>query len=60
MVSAWPRNACGESKAAIRRCLEGRYGRCLECDEPIAEARLDVDPAAAHCIDCAEGLNAKG
>jgi DnaK suppressor protein len=46
-------------EAAIRRCLEGRYGRCLACDEPIAEARLDVDPAAVHCIECAEGLNQK-
>lgn len=34
-------------------CLDDTYGRGLECDEPIDERRLDVDPAAALCIECA-------
>lgn len=32
------------------------YGRCLECDEWIAIARLKVDPMAQHCINCAADL----
>lgn len=40
-------------EAAILRCVEGSYGACLECDEPVDERRLDVDPAAELCIDCA-------
>ncbi len=41
-------------EAALRRCDDGRYGVCLDCDEPIGERRLDFDPAAALCIACAE------
>jgi len=44
--------------AAIRRIDDGRYGLCLECDEQIAEARLDVDPAAELCIRCAQHRDA--
>lgn len=40
--------------AALRRCDEGSYGLCLDCDEPIGEARLEVDPAAELCIGCAQ------
>ncbi len=39
--------------AALRRISEDSYGLCQECDEPIADARLDADPTAALCIDCA-------
>ncbi|MDZ7668881.1 MAG: TraR/DksA C4-type zinc finger protein [Gammaproteobacteria bacterium] len=39
--------------AAVRRCHDGTYGLCIDCDEPIDERRLEVDPAAALCIDCA-------
>jgi len=40
--------------AALRRCRDGSYGSCLECDEHISERRLDVDPAAELCIECAQ------
>jgi DnaK suppressor protein len=40
--------------AAIRRCADGSYGRCLDCDEPIDPRRLDADPAAERCIGCAQ------
>ena len=33
-------------EAALKRIEEGEYGYCLACDEPIAEKRLDNDPAA--------------
>lgn len=42
---------------AIERALEaiddGSYGFCIDCDEPIAEARLLADPVATTCIRCA-------
>jgi len=41
-------------KAALERIDDGEYGDCLECLEPIAEARLEIDPAIALCIKCAE------
>ena len=38
---------------ALWRIESGDYGYCLECDEEIAPARLDIDPAAPLCIHCA-------
>jgi len=40
--------------AALRRIDEGDYGYCIVCDEAIATKRLEIDPAAAQCISCAE------
>lgn len=45
-----------EVRAALQRIEDDRYGECLECGEPIAPGRLAADPAARHCIDCAEAL----
>jgi DnaK suppressor protein len=39
--------------AALRRLEAGDYGYCMSCDEPIATARLELDPAATLCIGCA-------
>ncbi len=39
--------------AALARIESGDFGFCLSCDEPIDPRRLEVDPAATHCIDCA-------
>ena len=39
---------------ALQRLGEGRYGVCAECDEPIAEARLQAVPFASLCLDCQE------
>ncbi|MBT7642606.1 MAG: TraR/DksA family transcriptional regulator [Rhodobiaceae bacterium] len=36
--------------AALQRLQAGEYGYCLNCGEPIGEARLALDPAAAFCI----------
>lgn len=48
----------GELRGRIREALErlraGDYGDCLECGNPIAPARLEIDPAAALCVGCAE------
>ena len=37
---------------ALRRIDEDSYGDCLECGEPIAFARLQVQPYANLCIGC--------
>ncbi len=42
---------------ALRRLEDGEYGCCATCGEQIAAARLEVDPAAAVCIECAGGGN---
>jgi DnaK suppressor protein len=39
--------------AALQRIDDGTYGDCLRCGEPIAEKRLEIDPAATLCVDCA-------
>ncbi len=39
--------------AALKRVDEGEYGVCLECGEPINQKRLEFDPTALLCIDCA-------
>lgn len=39
--------------AALRRINDGEYGYCVDCDEGIAINRLEVDPAALLCINCA-------
>ncbi len=39
--------------AALGRIDHDRYGDCQSCDEPINEKRLDFDPTATLCIDCA-------
>ena len=41
-------------KAALQRMDEGDYGICAECGGPIAAARLEAQPFASACIDCAE------
>jgi DnaK suppressor protein len=39
--------------AAMERLRNGSYGECLECGEPIAEKRLNLDPSVLLCIECA-------
>ncbi len=40
-------------EAAINRIESGQYGYCAKCDEEISEKRLEFDPTALFCIDCA-------
>lgn len=39
--------------SALSRIESGDYGYCIKCDELISVARLEVDPAASLCINCA-------
>ena len=43
-----------EIEAALHRVDSGAYGYCLVCEEEIAVARLNANPACTHCIKCAE------
>lgn len=35
---------------ALAKLDGGTYGRCEECGEPIAPARLEAMPASRHCV----------
>ncbi len=39
--------------AALGRLERDEYGDCQSCDEPINPKRLEFDPTATLCIDCA-------
>ena len=41
-------------EAALVRLDNGEFGDCLHCGEKIALPRLQADPAATLCIDCAQ------
>ncbi len=41
-------------EAALKRIADDDYGYCASCDEEIPAKRLEFDPAAAVCIDCAK------
>lgn len=38
---------------ALRRIADDDFGSCQKCDEPIARKRLEFDPTAELCIECA-------
>lgn len=40
--------------AALKRIEDGEYGYCQVCDEKIPAKRLNIDPTASVCIDCAK------
>lgn len=37
---------------ALKRIEQGTYGLCLNCEEDIAEKRLEIDPAVELCLEC--------
>lgn len=42
----------GQVLAALARIDAGTYGVCVDCGQPISEARLQVRPEAARCLQC--------
>ena len=42
-----------ELQAALQRLHQPDYGVCIECGKDIAFVRLQEDPDALHCSDCA-------
>ncbi len=56
MAAAQSRRRAGRLKAieaALRRIGSDDFGWCEECGEEIPSGRLDLDPCAARCVDCA-------
>jgi RNA polymerase-binding transcription factor DksA len=43
-----------EIDAAIAAFDAGTYGVCSRCGRPISAGRLEVQPAASRCVDCAD------
>ncbi len=41
------------TEAALARVDDGTYGECVRCGNDIAPKRLEVQPEAALCIECA-------
>ena len=46
--------------AAIDRLNEGEYGRCVECGEDIAPARLRAMPEVPTCVSCQDKIERFG
>jgi DnaK suppressor protein len=42
-----------EVDRALEKLAEGSYGRCDDCGQEIAAARLEAMPAKVNCVDCA-------
>ena len=40
-------------ETALERLHQPDYGVCIECGTDIGFVRLEADPAALHCRDCA-------
>ena len=40
-------------QAALARIEDDEYGWCEDCGEAIPVPRLEIDPAADRCVDCA-------
>jgi phage/conjugal plasmid C-4 type zinc finger TraR family protein len=51
--------AVNKQLASVREALEKKSQTtiCIECGEPIGEARLKAMPSATLCIDCATYLS---
>jgi RNA polymerase-binding transcription factor len=41
-----------EVVAALARIDDGSYGRCVDCGNPVPDARLEARPATPRCVPC--------
>lgn len=39
-------------RAALARMVDGSYGECTDCGQPVGVGRLLAQPSAARCIAC--------
>ncbi len=39
---------------ALSKIERGEFGTCEDCEEAIAEKRLEINPYFSTCISCAE------
>ena len=47
------KNEMTKIKNALQRLSDGEYGWCVSCGEEIAVKRLEIDPTATFCAECA-------
>ena len=47
------KNELSRIEAAMVRVENDDFGYCVTCDEEISEKRLELDPSAPLCINCA-------
>ena len=40
---------------ALLRIDKPMFGICIECEEPIGYARMEIRPESVRCVECAEG-----
>ncbi|GAB4187405.1 MAG: TraR/DksA C4-type zinc finger protein [Wenzhouxiangellaceae bacterium] len=50
----------GRIEAALARLDSDEWGCCDDCGEPIALARLQLDPTHTQCVNCAEAREQAG
>jgi DnaK suppressor protein len=41
-----------EVLAALARVDDGSYGRCVDCGNPVPDARLEARPTTSRCVPC--------
>ena len=46
-------------KAALRRSKDSTFGYCIQCDEEIAEKRLELLPCTPLCKACISGTESR-
>ncbi len=44
---------------ALKRIEDGTYGKCIQCDKPIPEKRLEALPWAERDVECEEQIEAR-
>jgi RNA polymerase-binding transcription factor DksA len=49
-----------ETEFALARLDDGTYGLCADCGGPISPERLEILPAARHCVACQASRNLRG
>lgn len=42
--------------ASLKRIDNGDYGECTQCGVNIKKERLEIDPTAVMCFECAEEM----
>jgi RNA polymerase-binding transcription factor DksA len=47
-------------QAALDRLRDGEYGQCVECEQPIAPARLQALPEVQTCVRCQDRIERLG
>lgn len=45
-----------EINTALKKLSRNQYGKCQRCGKAIPQARLELIPEAAYCIDCEKKL----